>query len=44
MLLLVIHIICYAWEAGLTTARINAMLAQLLTHRIIKLHIGTTLS
>jgi hypothetical protein len=44
MFLLVIHISCYAWEAGLTTARINAMLAQLLTHRIIKLHIGTTLS
>jgi hypothetical protein len=32
------------WEAGVKTARINAVLAQLLTHRIIKLHVGTALS
>jgi hypothetical protein len=43
MFLLVIHIPCHAWEARLTTARINAVLAQRLTHRIIKLHIGTAL-
>jgi len=35
--------LCYAWRAGLTTARINAVLAQLLTHRIIKFHIDATL-